>query len=194
MSSNAEALALSAEIKTLALGSAPTANLFTIAAAESLTVGRVQTLLGLVSGSSEYFLGGATAYSPEQKEKLFGVPLSESQPCAGVSESIARQLASGARQRFGADIAVATTGFAEPAPKYGAAHPMAWWSVAWKASVSSTAPGAPRIPHASGDPENGYTLAACVEFPGHTRAEAQEATALAAATALRNLLRSLRAQ
>ncbi len=153
------------------------AHTLTIAAAESLTVGRVQTLLGLVSGASDYFLGGVTAYTLEQKEKLLGVPRSESQPCAGVSESIARQLALGARRLFGAEIAVSTTGFAEPAPEHGEPFPMAWWALAWA-------------------PPDGkeQTQAGRVAWPDTPRQKAQDLTTLAAAGALLHLLRKLRAQ
>ena len=45
----------------------------TLAAAESLTCGRVAARIGAESGASNYFLGSVTAYTLEQKVKLLGV-------------------------------------------------------------------------------------------------------------------------
>ena len=58
-----------AELKPLLLASPK----LTLAAAESLTCGRVQAAIGSVSGASEYFLGGITAYSLDQKVRHLGV-------------------------------------------------------------------------------------------------------------------------
>ena len=45
----------------------------TLAVAESVTCGRVQARIGAISGASEFFLGGITAYSLEQKVRHLGV-------------------------------------------------------------------------------------------------------------------------
>ena len=45
----------------------------TLAVAESLTCGRLQARIGAISGASEFFLGGMTAYSLEQKVRHLGV-------------------------------------------------------------------------------------------------------------------------
>jgi nicotinamide mononucleotide (NMN) deamidase PncC len=45
----------------------------TLAVAESVTAGHVQSRVAAVSGASGFFLGGVTAYSLEQKVKLLGV-------------------------------------------------------------------------------------------------------------------------
>lgn len=103
---------------------------WTVAAAESLTTGQVQGLLGSISGSSEYFLGGVTAYSLEQKVKLLGVDRAIAQPVNSVSGEVARQMAVGALKLFGSDWAVATTGYAEPALDQGVKEPFAYWAVA----------------------------------------------------------------
>ncbi len=44
-----------------------------LAVAESLTCGQVQARIGAVSGASDYFLGGVTAYSLDEKVRLLGV-------------------------------------------------------------------------------------------------------------------------
>ncbi len=104
----------------------------TLAAAESLTAGHVQARIAAVSGSSEYFLGGVTAYSLDQKVRLLGVNRAAARKVNCVSAAVAEQMAVGALKLFGADVAVATTGYAEPSPTDGVAAPQAWWAVAWK--------------------------------------------------------------
>jgi nicotinamide-nucleotide amidase len=118
--------ALPAELKALLLASPRR----TLAAAESLTCGRVQALIGAVSGASEYFLGGVTAYSLEQKTKLLGVDRRHARAVNCVSARVADEMACGACRLFGADLAVATTGYAEPSPAAGVAVPFAWWAIA----------------------------------------------------------------
>lgn len=114
-----------AELKRLALG----APRVTIAAAESLTCGRVQAIIGSVSGASEYFVGGITAYSIEQKVKLLGVDRSTANRVNAVSAEIARQMAAGACRALGSDIAVATTGYAEPSVADAVRTPFAFWAL-----------------------------------------------------------------
>lgn len=118
--------ALPAELKALLLR--PPRR--TLAAAESLTCGRVQALIGAVSGASEYFLGGVTAYSLDQKAKLLGVDRRHARAVNCVSARVADEMACGACKLFGADLAVATTGYAEPSPTAGVATPFAWWAIA----------------------------------------------------------------
>lgn len=87
----------------------------TLAVAESLTGGRVQALVTAESGASAYFLGGLTAYALEQKVRHLGVSRAEAVAVDCVSAAVAWQMARGACALFGADVAVATTGYAEPA-------------------------------------------------------------------------------
>lgn len=102
----------------------------TLAVAESLTSGRLQAQVGAISGASTFFLGGLTAYTLEQKVKLLGVDRAEAEVVNCVSARVAEQMARGACVLFGADVGVATTGYAEPAPDQGVAAPFAWWAVA----------------------------------------------------------------
>ena len=107
----------------------------TLAVAESLTGGRVQSALTAVSGASGYFLGGLTAYTLEQKTKLLGVKRVAATKADSVSADVAGQMARGAARLFGAGIAVATTGYAEPAPARGVAEPFAYWAIAHRVSA-----------------------------------------------------------
>jgi nicotinamide-nucleotide amidase len=106
-----------------------------VAAAESLTVGRVQALLGKVSGSSAYFVGGLAAYSSEVKTRLLGVDPAHAAEVNAVSARVAEEMARGACKLFHADIGVATTGYAEPDAARRVTEPMAWVAVAWGGEV-----------------------------------------------------------
>ena len=101
----------------------------TLAVAESLTAGHVQAQIAAVSGASNYFLGGITAYSLEQKVKLLGVNRAHAKRVDCVSQRVAVEMAHGVMQLFGGDLAAATTGYAEPARAAGVKSPMAWWAI-----------------------------------------------------------------
>lgn len=101
-----------------------------VAAAESLTVGRVQAELGRWSGASAYFAGGATCYAIPAKVRLLGVDRAHAEAVNAVSERVAAEMARGAARLFEADIAVATTGYAEPDPARDAPVSYAWVAVA----------------------------------------------------------------
>ena len=101
----------------------------TLAAAESLTCGRVQARIGEVPGASEFFLGGITAYTLDAKVKHLGIDRASARRANSVSDEIARQMARGAGAMFGSDLAVATTGYAEPSPANEVSTPFAWWAL-----------------------------------------------------------------
>ena len=86
----------------------------TLVTAESCTGGLVAHRITNVSGSSSYYLGGFVAYANEMKEQLLGVQLPTLLAYGAVSEEAAREMARGARQRVGADVAISVTGIAGP--------------------------------------------------------------------------------
>ena len=133
---------------------------WTVAVAESLTVGRLQVLIGSVSGASKYFLGGITTYTLEQKNVLLNVDYAHAASVDCVSPQVAREMAMGARALTGARVSAATTGFAEP-----------------------PAPGKPPMAHCAVDID-GRVFLRTVEHPGLDRVEAQKATAKAALSLL----------
>ena len=79
----------------------------TVAAAESLTGGRVAAALTRRPGSSAFFLGSVVAYANEVKIKLLDVPEAVLSEHGAVSEACARAMAQGVRRRLGARLAVA---------------------------------------------------------------------------------------
>ena len=85
-----------------------------LATAESCTGGYLAHRITSVPGSSDYFLGSVVAYANEIKIAQLGVAEATLQTHGAVSEQTVREMAEGVRQRFGADIAVATSGVAGP--------------------------------------------------------------------------------
>ena len=67
-----------------------------------------------VPGSSDVFLGAVVAYADEVKAAELGVPESMLETFGAVSAEVAAAMATGARERLRADVAVAVTGVAGP--------------------------------------------------------------------------------
>jgi nicotinamide-nucleotide amidase len=86
----------------------------TIATAESFTGGAIGATLTSAPGASRYFLGGVLAYSNAAKTALLGVAGETLSRHGAVSAEVAEEMASGARERLGADIALSSTGIAGP--------------------------------------------------------------------------------
>jgi nicotinamide-nucleotide amidase len=102
---------------------------WTLAIAESVTCGNLQALVGQISGASNFFQGGVTAYSLERKVELLGVDREKAQAVDCVSEEMARQRAEGVARIYNTTVGVATTGYAEPSAATGIAQPFAYWAI-----------------------------------------------------------------
>ena len=85
-----------------------------LAVAESCTGGVIASRFTAMAGASSYFKCGVVAYANEAKNDMLGVNAEDIERYGAVSESVARQMAEGARRVAGADYAVATTGIAGP--------------------------------------------------------------------------------
>jgi len=134
----------------------------TLGVAESLTGGQVQARIVAIPGASEFFLGGITAYALAQKQRHLGVDRATAQAVNGVSAEVARQMARGACALFGADLGIATTGYAEAAPEFGAPAPCVYWAICHL------------LPDNSGNLRDGF-----LGFQGLSRVDVQEAAAAA---------------
>lgn len=147
----------------------------TLAVAESLTAGHVQARVAAVSGASEFFLGGITAYSLDEKVRHLGVNRAAAKKVNCVSAEIAEQMARGVCGLFDADVGLATTGYAEPSAADRVAVPFVWWAVAVRQ-------GRRRFLMRHGR----------VECPGEPRVEVQAIVAAAAVAELVAFLREVR--
>jgi nicotinamide-nucleotide amidase len=138
----------------------------TLAVAESLTCGNLQAHIGRISGASNFFLGGITAYTIEQKVKHLGVDRAAAAAVNCVSAQVAEQMARGA--------ALSTTGYAEPSPENGVAVPFAWWALAHRRS------------------DGWHVQSARLECKGAARVQVQAQVTVAAITGLLDYLRETR--
>ena len=86
----------------------------TLALAESCTGGCLAHRITNVPGASAVLLGGVVAYSNAVKQKFLRVRPQTLAAHGAVSAAVAREMAEGARQKFGADFALGITGIAGP--------------------------------------------------------------------------------
>jgi nicotinamide-nucleotide amidase len=86
----------------------------TLATAESCTGGLVASRITSVPGASDVFVGSVVAYANDVKELGLGVSAELLAQHGSVSAQVAAAMAAGARERLGADVAVAVTGVAGP--------------------------------------------------------------------------------
>jgi nicotinamide-nucleotide amidase len=89
---------------------------FTLVTAESCTGGLLAAVLSEAPGAGDRLQGGFTVYTKQQKTIALGVSPAQLEHETAVSESVARAMAEGALTRSIADISVAVTGVAGPAP------------------------------------------------------------------------------
>jgi nicotinamide-nucleotide amidase len=87
---------------------------FRIALAESCTGGLVASRLTDVPGSSDYVDASLVTYSNAAKTRFLGVPESLIRANGAVSAPVALGMATGVRERTGADVGVGITGIAGP--------------------------------------------------------------------------------
>lgn len=86
----------------------------TVATAESCTGGMIGELITNMAGSSRIYKGGAIVYSNDEKVRQLGVSPATLEAHGAVSEQTVREMAKGAYERFGVDLAVSVSGVAGP--------------------------------------------------------------------------------
>ncbi len=82
--------------------------------AESCTGGWIAKACTDLPGSSRWFRGGTVVYGNELKTSLLGVRPDTLSRHGAVSEAVVREMAVGALERLGGDVAVAVSGVAGP--------------------------------------------------------------------------------
>jgi nicotinamide-nucleotide amidase len=102
--------------------------------AESCTGGWIAKVVTDIPGSSSWFLGGVVAYSNTLKQSLLGVLPSTLHGHGAVSEASAREMAIGALETIGGQVAIAVTGIAGPdGGQPGKPVGTVWFGWAWRA-------------------------------------------------------------
>jgi PncC family amidohydrolase len=87
---------------------------FRLATAESCTGGLLADRITDIPGSSDYFLGGFVSYAYEAKVESLGVSWDTLHKYGAVSRETVLEMARGAKNALGSDIAVSISGIAGP--------------------------------------------------------------------------------
>lgn len=94
---------------------------WTLSTAESLTGGKIATVLAAGPGAGEWFRGSIVAYAPEVKFGLLDVPRGPV-----VTEEAATAMARSTARLLGADLCVAVTGVGGPEAEEGEPAGTVW--------------------------------------------------------------------
>ncbi len=87
---------------------------YRLATAESCTGGLVGGLLTSQPGISSVYVGGFVTYTNQMKIDMLGVDPKAIEQYTEVSAHVAKQMALGAKERTGANVAISLTGVAGP--------------------------------------------------------------------------------
>lgn len=85
-----------------------------IATAESLTAGLVAATIVDAAGASDVFEQSFVVYSDRAKHKILTVPKKKLKESTAVSETVCKAMLNGLYARTGAELCIATTGYAGP--------------------------------------------------------------------------------
>lgn len=108
-----------------------------IATAESCTGGLIVGALTEVAGSSDVVDRGYVTYSNQAKMDMLGVTALSLREWGAVSEQVAAEMASGARNASGVDVAVSVTGIAGPGGSDHKAEGMVCFGVATPTGIQT---------------------------------------------------------
>lgn len=97
-----------------------------LACAESITGGGVGARMTAAEGASKVFAGSAVVYTAEAKHGVLGVSNETIGGPGVVSRECALEMAAGARELFGTEVALSLTGAAGPEPHDGAPPGDVW--------------------------------------------------------------------
>lgn len=109
----------------------------TVAVAESLTGGLISVFLTEAPGTSVTFRGGLVVYGTDVKHTIAGVSEDDLAEHGAVHPVVAEQLASGVRDRLGADYGIGATGVAGPGDQDGRPVGEVFIAIASEAGVTA---------------------------------------------------------
>lgn len=90
---------------------------FSVAVAESVSAGLLQSYFSSEEEAGLFFEGGLTTYSCRQKARHFGIPEEICEPCNGVSPEVSQRMALNICKLFDCKIGLSLTGYASPIPE-----------------------------------------------------------------------------
>lgn len=90
----------------------------TISAAESVTSGSIQLVFSQMPSAENFYNGGITTYTLEQKVKHLVVDQQEAEMANCVCKSITETMTFNVAKLFDSDRAVATTGYSKPVKEF----------------------------------------------------------------------------
>lgn len=101
--------------------------------AESCTAGWISKAITDVAGSSAWFRGGVAVYSNDLKRSLLRVSETTLATHGAVSDAAVREMATGALEVLGGEVAVAVSGIAGPGgDQPGKPVGTVWFAWAWR--------------------------------------------------------------
>lgn len=109
----------------------------TLAVAESVTAGFLQSAFSMVPNARDYFHGGITAYNLGQKVKHLSVDAIHAQHCDCVSDKVAVTMALNVTTLFASDWGIAITGYASPMPEKEQYNLFAWYGIAFRNEIKA---------------------------------------------------------
>ena len=110
----------------------------TLAIAESVTGGILQTAFASVTDASLFFQGGITAYNLGQKSRHLHVNPIHAESCNCVSDTVAMEMAVGVCSLFSSHWGIAVTGYATMDPEIKMDRPFAHFAIAYMGKVKKT--------------------------------------------------------
>lgn len=106
----------------------------TIAVAESVTAGLLQSALASAEEASRFFQGGLTAYNIGQKCRHLNIDPIQALTCNCVSDQMAKDMALNVCNGFTSDWGIGITGYATPVPESGNQR-FAYFAIAFKGEI-----------------------------------------------------------
>src|SRR5437764_13461306 len=110
----------------------------TLAVAESVTSGILQTAFATAMDASKFFQGGITAYNLGQKSRHLHINAIHAETCNCVSDRVAIEMAVGVCSLFSSDWGIAVTGYATIDPEVKMEQPFAHFAIAHKGKIKKS--------------------------------------------------------
>jgi nicotinamide-nucleotide amidase len=103
-----------------------------LAVAESVTAGQLQTAFSFAEKAMEFFQGGITTYNIGQKARHLHVDPIHAATCNCVSEKVAAEMAINVCSMFSSDWGIAITGYASVVPEEQIFELFAYYAISFK--------------------------------------------------------------